>query len=212
MALMESDFDVQVEIVTYKSTYTADIFYFYYCILLENRYFGTNLYKLFTPITPSSIDVYANKEIIKGYTRNHKGNLQWQYSCKILINALSEFVKKSRFAHLSTWFLTLSYKVCWKIQLKWCQIQILVSIFKMNVLKIKKCIPIFPPLVCKCKGRGATTVGLSDLVGAGWVEKLKLEADVLIPVVEYGDWNVELSMLFFDEKLVLWDCVMPVFE
>lgn len=48
--------------------------------------------------------------------------------------------------------------------------------------------------------------------GAGWVEKLKLEAEVLMPVVEYGDWNVELSMLFFAEKLVLCDCVIPVFE
>lgn len=39
---------------------------------------------------------------------------------------------------------------------------------------------------------------------------MKVEAEVLIPAVEYGDWNVELSILFLEEKLLLCDCVMPV--
>lgn len=68
--------------------------------------------------------------------------------------------------------------------------------------------PIFPPFACICSGRGTAAAGLSDLVGTGCVEygpdaceleKLKEDADVFKPVVEYGDWNVDVSIikLFF---------------
>lgn len=42
------------------------------------------------------------------------------------------------------------------------------------------------------------------------MEKLNVEAEDLIPAVEYGDWNVEVSMLILpEEKLALWDWGMP---